>query len=132
MSVLLACLPYVASISLYWMACRDLFYGTQGDVPAGWQLRVAAPVIMAGFTPLVIASKKNEAVGLLSCATGFVLLCVVLFYGVTRRGNSAFFHMRRPVAIAGWRLPWLKLWVLTFVTGVAVIVFSAAVTIFVG
>lgn len=132
MLVLLGVFPYLASGLLYAFGFRDLFRDSRGSPPTNWVLRLVAPVIVSGLTPLVILSnpsvdESDRALVALSPAAAILFVVTALSL---LRDASAFSRLHLPVRVGDWELL-LKRRHALIVVGLLVIGYGAVTDLYV-
>jgi hypothetical protein len=133
MFVLLAALPYVGTIALYWLTTGDLFRDAKGVVPSNWNWRLVAPVMIGGLTPVALAAKSglnNSDRGLLLTATGLAILFTLIGMGVLRDGRR-FFGLQMPVSIGTRKFNRIPRWRVVLIAGSVLLCYGAVINVIV-
>jgi len=129
--MLLAALPYVATIALYWLTTNDLIRDAEGEIPSNWNWRLVVPVLVGGLTPLALAASDSVTPAnrtLLLSATALAILFTVLFMAALRDG-SGFFKLQRPISIGSLNLARFPRWRLILVVGTAILCYGAVANV---
>ncbi len=126
--VVLVALPYVASLVLYLYHFGQVWHPPRTEVPAGWQVIIISPLIVASLAPLTLAPKVSHAVTtLLAVVAGVDLILILTVFLVAQR--KGYWWMLEPVQIKGIGHDALTYAKLTLGIGVAVILASAIVAV---
>jgi hypothetical protein len=129
--VLLALLPYIASIAFYWLNTHDLFRQSGGVASNATGWRLAMPVLIGGgLTPLALAAKVKVHSGWLLSAAGFGMLFTFGVFALVR-DPSGFAKLYRPVALGRYRIRFILGRRVLGGLGALVISYGAVVTIIV-
>jgi hypothetical protein len=133
MSVLLAVLPYVASIGLYGFTAKDVVSSGEGEAPSNWNWKLVVPVVVGALTPLALAASdglSGTERGALLSVTG-----VAIVFGIgamtLMRDESAFFGLQQPVFVGKAKLTNIPRWKLLVGTGAIVLCYGAVVNVIV-
>ncbi len=133
MFVLLAALPYVGTIALYWLTTSDLFRDAKGIVPSNWNWRLVAPVMVGGLTPLALASRSgvdSSERGLLLTATGLAILFTLIGMGVLRDGKR-FFGLQTLLTVGGKKFSRVPRWRVVLIVGTLILCYGAVINVIV-
>jgi len=129
--VLLAVFPYLASLAVYLFNARDLFLNTRP--PPHWTWRLSAPVMIAGLTPLALASKTSAVSSgeqnLLLLAPALGVMYAVLAFGRFREKD--FLALHRPFTFFDREIKFLSRRRFWIGLGALVIAYAAAANIYV-
>jgi hypothetical protein len=129
MRVLLALLPYIASVAFYWLNTHDLFRqeGGVASTSTGW--RLAMPVLIGGgLTPLALAAKVKAHSALFLSAAGFGMLFTFAVFALVRN-SGGFARLYRPVALGRYRIRFLLGRRVLGAAGALVISYGAVITV---
>jgi hypothetical protein len=133
MFVLLATLPYIGAIAMYWLTTGDLFRDARGVVPSNWNWRLVAPVMIGGLTPLALAAKggvDRADRGLLLTATGLAILFTLIGMGVLRDGKR-FFGLQTSLTIGTRKLSRVPRWRVILIVGTILLCYGGTVNVIV-
>ena len=133
MLVLLAALPYVSAIALYWLTANDLVADADGEIPSNWNWRLVAPVMVAGFTPLALATSEGVSSSdrnLLISATAVAMFFTAVFM-TALRDKSGFFRIQRPISVNSVNFTRLARWKAIVAIGTVILCYGAVVNVFV-
>jgi len=131
--VLLAALPYVATIALYWLTTSGLIKDAEGEAPSNWNWRLVAPVLVGGLTPLALAASDSVTGSnrtFLLSTTALAILFTVLLMAALQVG-SGFFKLQRPISIGSLNLTRFPRWRLILVVGTAILCYGAVTNVIV-
>lgn len=133
MSVLLAPLPYVGAIMMYWFTSSNLFNEPREVAPSNWNWRFIAPVMVGGLTPLALAAKNGldptQRGALLSATAAAIIYTLV---GMGRLQNQRkFFRLQLELSEGNAKNPRALRWRIWVAVGTAVLIYGAAVNIIV-
>lgn len=131
--LLLALIPYIVAIILYWQTAFDLFADAKTRAPGSWNWRLLSPVLLGGLTPLALAARDEIRTGqrvLLLTVTALALVYTIV--GMTfLRGGERFFDIQTPVALAGHQFKFLLRWRLIVIFGSAILAYGSVATVIV-
>ena len=132
MSVLLAPLPYLGAILMYWFTSAGLFRDAEGAPPSNWSWRFVAPVMVGGLTPLALAAKNGldavQRAALLS-ATAAAIVFTIVAMGLLR--EQKFFRVQLKISDGDGKNPRLE-WRHLFVgAGTLILVYAALMNVLV-
>ena len=133
MSVLLAPLPYVGAIVMYWFTSASLFRDAEGAVPSNWSWRLIAPVMVGGLTPLALAAKNGlDGVqrGALLTATAAAIVFTLVGMGLLR-DDRKFFRLQLALSEGNAKNPRALKWKILVMVGTLVLLYGAIVNILV-
>jgi len=130
--VLLALIPYVASVIMYAVASTELFREHSGlDAPSNWNWRFVAPVTLGGLTPLSLAARHG-----IDSGDRFMLLtepAVAILYTIiamsTLRDVDKFNALLKPVGTARVKYAKLPLWRIVWMAGALIILYGAVINV---
>jgi hypothetical protein len=129
--VLLAALPYAATVIAYWIGTGALFRAQ--TAPSSWSWRLIGPVLVGGFTPIALAAKTGLADGerwLLLSATGVAVFFTLVGMGLLRE-ESYYFKLQVAVGIGSRRFAKWPRWRFVMVLGSLVLAYGATVNVIV-
>lgn len=128
MRVLLALLPYLASIAIYLVDIRELFARAGGIKPSDTEWRLIAPVVVgAGLLPLAVAPSARSG-RLIFLFTAFAVSMVYVGVALLAvRDPARFRWLLPPIRIRRLTLKHISKRVLLTAFGVAAIVYGAVV-----
>jgi len=129
--VLLAALPYVATIIYYWIGTGAIFRAQ--TAPSSWSWRLIGPVLVGGFTPIALAAKAGLQDGerwLLLSATGVAVLFTLVGMGLLRE-ESHYFKLQVAVGIGSRSFTKWPRWKFVMLLGSLVLAYGAAVNVIV-
>lgn len=132
MLTLLAALPYVAAIALYWLTTGDAVGDAEGEAPSNWKWRFVGPVMVGGLTPLALAATNGISGAsrtLLLLTTAMAILFTVLIMAAVK--ESHFFRLLRPLSIGAVNFSRFPRWRIIVVVGTAVLCYGAVVNVIV-
>jgi hypothetical protein len=132
-SVLLAPLPYVGAIVMYWFTSASLFRDAEGVAPSNWNWRLVAPVMVGGLTPLALAAKSGlDGVqrGALLSATAAAIVFTLVGMGLLR-DDKKFFRLQLALSEGDAKNPRALKWRILVIAGTLVLVYGAIVNVLV-
>ena len=127
--MLLAALPYVAALAVYWVNTDALFRDAGAVAPSNWNLRIVTPVLVAGITPLALAAKSglhDHQRWLLLSATGIAMLYTLISLGILR-DSKKFFRLQLPLGVGERTFTKWPRWRGFLMVGTLVVVYAAVV-----
>ena len=131
--LLLALVPYLVAIILYWQAASDLFADAKTRAPGNWSWRLLSPVLLGGLTPLALAAREDISSGqrvLLLTVSVFAIVYTILGMSFLR-GGQRFFNIQTSVAIAGHKFSFLLRWHLIVFLGSVILAYGSVATVIV-
>jgi uncharacterized membrane protein len=131
MLALLAVVPYLVSVALYWFTASDLFGDSGSEPPSNWNWRFVVPVLVGGFTPLALAAKTNingSDRAFLVLAAVAVIVFTIITMGALRKERS-FFRIQDPVAFKRMVYDHIPRWWLIVGVGTLLLCCGAAANI---
>ncbi|MGO9760576.1 MAG: hypothetical protein ACLP1Q_04865 [Solirubrobacteraceae bacterium] len=128
---LLAVVPYLGSVAMYWFTASDLFGGSDSEPPSNWNWRFVVPVLVGGLTPLALAARNNvngndRAFLVLAAMAGIMFTIITM--GVLKKEKS-FFRIQDPIAIKRTKYDRLPRWRLIVGVGTLLLCCGAAANI---
>jgi hypothetical protein len=133
MRFLLAGLPYVAAIALYWLTASNMVTDAKGEVPSNWNWRLVGPVMVGGLTPLALAASDgvdgSQQAILLSAPAIAIVFTVVLMAALW--DGSGFFRLQRPISAGPVNYTRFPRWRVVVLAGTAVLGYGAVVNVMV-
>lgn len=133
MLLLLAALPYIGAVVVYWLNTANLFRDAEVMAPSNWNWRLVAPVMVGGLTPLALAAKTglmDEERWLLLSATGVAILYTLVSMGVLR-GERKFFRLQIAIGFGDKKFRNWPRWRPVALMGSLVLVYAATVNMIV-
>lgn len=129
MLLLLAALPYLGTLAVYWLNTAALFRDAGATAPSNWNWRLVTPVMVGGLTPLALAAKsglQDEQRWLLLSATGLAMLYTLISMGVYR-DTQKFFRLQLPVGVGNRTFRKWPKWGAFLLVGSLVLIYAAIV-----
>jgi hypothetical protein len=129
--LLLALVPYIVAIILYWQTASDLFADAKDRAPGSWSWRLLSPVLLGGLIPLALAARNEISAGqrvLLLTVTAAALVYTILGMAFLR-GGERFFGIQTPVALSGHQFNFLVPWRLIVFFGSVILAYGATATV---
>ncbi len=131
--MLLALIPYIASIIMYAMASAELFHAHSDDTPTNWNWRFVAPITLAGLTPLSLAARHGVTSGdrslLLSEPAIAIIYTIVAMSSL--RDSDRFYSLQKPVGTTTVKFTRLPRWRLVWCIGALIIIYGAVINVIV-
>lgn len=129
MLLLLAALPYVGALAVYWLNTAALFRDAEATAPSNWNWRLVTPVMVGGLTPLALAAKsglQDDQRWLLLSATGLAMLYTLISMGIFR-DTKKFFRLQLPAGVGNHAFHKWPKWCAFTLVGSLVLVYAAVV-----
>lgn len=129
MLLLLAALPYVGALAVYWLNTDALFRDAGAAAPSNWNWRLVTPVMVGGLTPLALAAKsglQDEQRWLLLSATGLAILYTLISMGIFR-DSKKFFQLQLPTGMGNRAFRKWPRWRAFLLVGSLVLIYAAVV-----
>jgi hypothetical protein len=127
--LLLAALPYVGALAVYWLNADALFRDAGATAPSNWNWRLVTPVMVGGLTPLALAAKSglpDEQRWLLLSATGLAILYTLISMGIFR-DSKKFFQLQLPAGMGNHTFRKWPKWRAFLLVGSLVLIYAAVV-----
>jgi hypothetical protein len=127
--LLLAALPYIGALVVYWVNSDALFRDAGASAPSNWNWRLVTPVMVGGLTPLALAAKSGLPDGerwLLLSATGLAILYALVSMG-TLRDSKKFFRLQLPIGMGNHTFHKWPKWRVLLLVGSLVFIYAATV-----
>lgn len=131
--MLLALIPYVASIIMYAMASGEIFRAGGTETPTNWNWRFVAPVTVAGLTPLSLAARHGVSSGdrslLLSEPAIAIIYTIIAMSSL--RDSDRFHSLQKPIGTATIKFSRLLRWRLVWFMGALIVMYGAVINVIV-